>query len=122
MNEAPRNQYAQTQAGRCDRIKGRSNALENDDGGHLIGSQFSGSGNLDNLVPMNAQINRSGGKWYQMETIWKEAIDAGDEVLVKIEPIYSSKGVSQRPDRFEIMYKIGDGTWVTDSIANKIGG
>ncbi|MGQ4670224.1 DNA/RNA non-specific endonuclease [Bacillus toyonensis] len=28
---------------------------------------FEGSGDIDNLVAMNSQINRSGGKWYSLE-------------------------------------------------------
>lgn len=44
------------------------NRLPDDDGGHLIGSQFHGPGDIDNLVAQNSQINRSGGEWYN---IWK---------------------------------------------------
>lgn len=40
---------------------------KNDDGGHLIGAQFKGPKDIDNLVPQNSQINRSGGKWFEME-------------------------------------------------------
>ncbi|MEI4790683.1 DNA/RNA non-specific endonuclease [Bacillus sp. FJAT-53060] len=32
----------------------------------MIASIFEGSGDVDNLLPMNSHINRSGGKWYQM--------------------------------------------------------
>ncbi|WP_445667498.1 DNA/RNA non-specific endonuclease [Paenibacillus sp. FSL H3-0321] len=46
--------------GETDRIRG--DYLERDDGVHLIDSQFKGSGNIDNLVPMNSQINEAGGK------------------------------------------------------------
>lgn len=56
LGEGNRNLYAQ-------RIAGGDYRLSDDDGGHLIASQFLGSGELDNLVPMNSQINRSGERW-----------------------------------------------------------
>lgn len=40
---------------------GREDRLVTDDGGHLIASIFNGSGNLDNLVPMDSNLNR--GAW-----------------------------------------------------------
>lgn len=39
----------------------REDRLPDDDGGYLIGTQFHGSGDIDNLVAQNKQINRSGG-------------------------------------------------------------
>ena len=53
---------------------GRENRLPDDDGGHLIGTQFHGSGDIDNLVAQNKQINRSGGEWYNMEKEWANAL------------------------------------------------
>lgn len=50
---------------------------ERDDGGHLIGSQFKGSGGIDNLVPMNSQINEAGGSWHELEKEWAEALNKG---------------------------------------------
>ena len=49
---AKRNAYAQKVVGREDRKK-------EDEGGHLIASIFDGSGNLDHLVPMRRNLNRS---------------------------------------------------------------
>lgn len=49
-----------------------------DDGGRLIGSQFLGSGKIDNLVLMNSQINRAGGKWYNMEKDWASDLKEGE--------------------------------------------
>ncbi len=57
---ANRNSYAQRKAGGPDR-------LPDDDGGHLIASIFKGSGDIDNLVPMNANPNR--GEWRKLEKI-----------------------------------------------------
>ena len=76
-NPGKRNYYAQRVAGREDRIcTSNGNKGDNqpaDDGGHLIGSQFGGSGDLDNLVAMSSKTNRAGGKWYSMEKKWAEA-------------------------------------------------
>jgi hypothetical protein len=93
--KADRNQYAQRTVGGSDR-------LPNDDGGHLIASIFKGSGEIDNLVPMDSTLNRS--EYKILENTWKKALKDGKTVSVKIEPIY--KGESSRPDKFEIEYKI----------------
>lgn len=53
---------------------GREDRLFDDDGGHLIGTQFHGSGDIDNLLAQNRQINRSRGEWYKMETGWANAL------------------------------------------------
>lgn len=86
----------------------------------MIGSQFLGSGKLDNLVPMNSQINRAGGKWYNMETEWANALKKGKEVQVKIQNIYETNNL--RPVSFNIKYTIeGEKTKII-KILNKSGG
>lgn len=95
LGKAERNNYAQRTVGREDR-------LPNDDGGHLIASIFKGSGEIDNLVPMNATLNRK--EYKNLETSWKKALESGKTVEVKIEPIY--KGNSSRPSKSEVEYKI----------------
>lgn len=129
LDEATRNAYAQRIAGRVDRITGNVDLMQNDDGGHLIASMFNGSGDIDNLVAMNAQINRSGGKWYQIEQDWAKALrgDPANNILpetvqVKVKPIYSSQGISQRPIKFDISYKIGNEDWIEETLLNQIGG
>ena len=104
---APRNSYDQRVAGREDRQKG-------DDGGHLIASIFDGSGDLDNLVAMRANLNR--GDWKTMENIWKRSLDKGQKVEVEIKPNYS--GNSQRPVSFDVRYKIGKGKWEEENFKN----
>src|SRR5699024_5154851 len=88
------------------RVAGREDRLPDDDGGHLIGSQFHGSGDIDNLVAQNSQINRSGGEWYKMETVWASALkeEPPKKVSVEIEPVYN--GDSLRPSSFEVFYKV----------------
>ncbi|WP_235617263.1 DNA/RNA non-specific endonuclease [Lysinibacillus mangiferihumi] len=74
-----RNNHAQKVAGREDR-------LPDDEGGHLIASIFKGSGSLDNLVPMNGNLNK--GEWKKLENIWAKQLDKGESVEVKIKPFY----------------------------------
>ncbi|MBC2321862.1 DNA/RNA non-specific endonuclease [Listeria booriae] len=104
------------------RAAGREYRLADDDGGHLIGSQFNGPGDIDNLVAQNKQINRSGGTWYSMEKEWAGALKEVPprKVSVKIEPQYG--GSSLRPDRFKVTYQIEGELPVTRRIANKVGG
>ena len=113
LGEGNRNLYAQ-------RIAGGDYRLPDDDGGHLIASQFLGSGELDNLVPMNSQINRSGGKWYNMEQEWANALKEGKEVKVKIEPIYDSDNL--RPVSFKVKYNIDGQRTKIIKILNQAGG
>ena len=115
LKEADRNLGMQRAAGREDR-------LPDDDGGHLIGSQFHGSGDIDNLVAQNRQINRAGGQWYKMETEWANAIKETPprKVSVKIESIYL--GDSLRPDSFEVVYVIEGKGILKKLIKNKSGG
>lgn len=79
------------------------------------------NGDIDNLLPMNSQINRSGGKWYEMEQKWKKALttDPPKHVEVKIEPVYMND--SLRPAEFLVEYKIGDQKRFR-TIKNKPGG
>lgn len=110
LGKADRNQYAQRTVGQKDR-------LPNDDGGHLIASIFKGSGEIDNLVPMNATLNRS--EYKTLENTWKKALGEGKEVAVKVKPIYEGK--SSRPSEFKISYSI-DGKKYSDRLTNYQGG
>ncbi|MGM9928559.1 MAG: DNA/RNA non-specific endonuclease, partial [Bacillus sp. (in: firmicutes)] len=115
LKKADRNKYAQANVGGKDR-------LLDDDGGHLIGAQFHGPGDIDNLVPQNSQINRRGGVWYDMETEWANALKEvpPKKVSVNIEPIYSNN--SMRPDSFMVEYEIEGQFPVIREITNKLGG
>ncbi|AST94451.1 hypothetical protein BC6307_21315 [Sutcliffiella cohnii] len=110
LGKADRNNYAQRTVGREDR-------LPNDDGGHLIASIFKGSGEIDNLVPMNAALNRK--EYKVLETSWKKALQAGKEVTVKVKPIYEAN--SSRPTEFKVSYTI-DGKKYSDRLTNYLGG
>lgn len=116
LGTGDRSEYAQRTVG-----KGQGRKPD-DDGGHLIGAQFKGPKDIDNLVPQNSQINRSGGKWYEMETEWANALNEvpPKKVTVKIEPIYS--GSTMRPDSFEVVYQIEGKREVNRTIKNQPGG
>lgn len=88
----------------------------------MIATQFNGSGDLDNLVAMNRDINRSGGAWFNMEKEWANALKETPpkKVTVNIEPIYS--GESLRPDRFKVKYQVEGRKSVMKVIENQIGG
>ncbi|MCU4770615.1 DNA/RNA non-specific endonuclease [Bacillus toyonensis] len=103
IGDAKRNPYAQRKAGQ-NGPNGRNDRLKDDDGEHLIASMFEGSGYIDNLMAMNSQINRSGGKWYSLEQKWSQALADGKTVKVTIEPIYSDDSI--RPSQFKIAYEI----------------
>ena len=101
LESAKRNPYAQSNVGGDDRIKGV------DDGGHLIGSQFGGSGNIDNLVPMNSKINQNrigDGRWYKMEKEWADKLNESPPVKVDVQIQVIYEGDSQRPKEFIITY------------------
>ena len=110
LGKAERNQYAQ-------RIVGGKDRLSNDDGGHLIASIFKGSGEIDNLVPMNATLNRS--EYKTLENAWRKALQEGGEVAIKVKPKYD--GNSLRPSEFKINYTI-DGKKYSDRLTNYVGG
>ncbi|WP_281278088.1 DNA/RNA non-specific endonuclease [Peribacillus cavernae] len=110
LGKAKRNIHAQKVAGREDR-------LITDDGGHLIASIFKGSGGLDNLVPMDSNLNR--GAFKTLENAWSKALKQGQEVYVKVRPVF--RGDSQRPIRFMIDSTI-DGEVFTKVFQNRSGG
>lgn len=89
---------------------------ENDDRGHLIGHQFGGSDRLENLVPMDSELNQH-GDFAKLEKTLADAVKDGADVYVKIEPVY--EGDSTRPVGFKITYTI-DGE--TDTVYFKNGG
>lgn len=113
LGDGKRKPYAQKTVGRDDRKK-------DDDGGHLIASIFKGSGDFDNLVPMNGNLNK--GKWKTLENSWSKALKAKPpkEVKVKVTPIY--EGNSQRPARFVVSHQIGKSKPKIAFFENKPGG
>ncbi|WP_449457965.1 DNA/RNA non-specific endonuclease [Streptococcus suis] len=115
LDKATRNLYSQRTVGGADR-------LADDDGGHLIASMFKGSGDIDNLVAMHKDINRSGGVWFDMEQEWKKALSEvpPKKVSVNIEPIYANGGL--RPSEFKVRYYIEGNDPMVRRIINQPGG
>lgn len=97
LGQGKRNQYAQ-------KVVGREDRKDTDQGGHLIATIFKGSGNIDNLVAMDEFVNKSSYK--RIENQWKNALshDPPKKVEVNIRPIF--EGNSERPVEFRITYKI----------------
>ena len=87
LEDGIRNLYAQ-------RTAGGEYRHDNDDGGHLIGTRFGGSGELDNLVAEDRYINR--GAFKSLENEWANNLESGNRVNVEVEPVYH--GQSERPD------------------------
>ncbi len=83
-------------------VVGHGEMGENDDRGHLIADRFNGSGGLENLVPMDGKLNK--GDYAKLENTLADAVNAGADVRMKVEPIYS--GDSNRPDEFRVSYSI----------------
>ncbi|MGD7043350.1 DNA/RNA non-specific endonuclease [Jeotgalibacillus proteolyticus] len=102
-------------------VAGHEHRKLNDDGGHLIGTQFRGSGDIDNLLAQNKHINRSGGEWFKMETEWANALKEvpPKKVSVKIKPVFI--GSSLRPDSFKVTYEIEGKGIFKKTIENRIG-
>ena len=122
LKKGKRNAHSQRVAGREYRITEAELWEGLDDGGHLIGTQFNGPGDLDNVIAMNREINRSGGTWYNMEEEWASALKEVPprKVTVDIQPVYSGK--SLRPDSFDVTYKIEGKAPKRRTILNQIGG
>lgn len=87
-----RNNYAQSSL----------NKKEGDDAGHLIGHQFGGSGDMDNLVSMNRSVNR--GNYKEIENQLKKAIENDNTVNLYVDISY--KDYSNIPYKFDINYSI----------------
>lgn len=57
-----------------------------DDGGHFIGNRFNGPGGDINIFAQDSNLNRGGYK--SMENEWARELAKGNDVHVKIDPVY----------------------------------
>ncbi len=73
-----------------------------DDRGHLIADRFNGSGELENLVPMEGKLNK--GDYAKLEDTLAEAVNDGADVRLKVEPVYEDD--ASRPSEFRVTYSI----------------
>jgi filamentous hemagglutinin len=98
-NTNDRNGYQQSV--KCKKVK---DGQVDDQGGHLIGSQFNGAGEQINLVPMKKSINQPPGSYAAMEQQWANALNGGGTVTnVRIEIIY---GANNRPVQLNVYCKV----------------
>lgn len=91
---------------------------ETDDGGHLIGTRFGGSPELENIDAQNRNLNRGGYK--SEENSWAASLEEGNKVFVNVDT-YKSNG-SDRPSAY-MGYKIeedteGNRSWDAFSFTN----
>ena len=89
-----------------------------DDGGHLIGTRFGGSPELENIDAQNRNLNRGGYK--TEENSWAASLEDGNQVFVNVDT-YKSNG-SDRPSAY-MGYKIeedteGNRSWDAFSFTN----
>lgn len=88
-DEGVRNPQAQREAGREFRE-------ETDDGGHLIGTRFGGSPELENIDAQDRNLNR--GAYKREENRWADSLEEGNQVFVSVDT-YKSNG-SDRPSAY----------------------
>ena len=97
LSNAKRNNYAQRKVVELYGIK------DKDQGGHIIGRQFGGSPNIDNLIPINKKLNIGEMKNTEME--WRENIINVyeiNDIIIDISYIYTNT----RPYIITIDYNI----------------
>ena len=97
LSNAKRNNYAQRKVVELYGIKGH------DHGGHIIGRQFGGSPNIDNIIPISKELNI--GEMKKTEMQWKEIISTGNQVkdiVIDIEYIYTN----MRPNIIKVNYTV----------------
>jgi len=84
----------------------------------MIGSQFDGRGEgALHMVPQAMKLNRGKGSlWYGMESTWKQELEAGNRVAVKIE-IDWPKG-AKRPTGFTVNYTVTEPSGNTRQVQN----
>ena len=100
------------------RLAGGESREATDDGGHLIGTRFGGSPELENIDAQNRNLNRGGYK--AEENSWAASLEEGNQVFVNVDT-YKSNG-SDRPSAY-MGYKIeedteGNRSWDAFSFTN----
>jgi len=81
---------------------GKGDQLPGDQRGHLIAHRFGASDGIENLVAMDGKLNQ--GDYKKLENTLADAVESGDKVTLKVEPVY--EGDSYRPKEFRVTYSI----------------
>lgn len=97
LGQAERNRNAQKKVGKLGGDSGY-------DGGHIIGKQFGGDGNIGNLIPMKSELNQAGGDYYKMEKELKDGLLEGCTVSIDVQMEYD--GDSAVPTKIIVTYQI----------------
>jgi hypothetical protein len=103
-----------------------ADAQAGDVGFHLVGDQFNGPINRLNVVPGNGvtqgqlkSLNLSGYKMWENEVA---DLARSNNVVMKVEPMYSPNNLTTRPDAFRASYRVNGGNWETTVFRNRAGG
>lgn len=88
---------------------GKGSQRDTDDRGHLIADSLNGSNGLENIVPMDRELNR--GAFKKLEYRLADAAGNGCEVSYRVEPRYSDD--SHRPSSFVVTDVIDGETTIT---------
>lgn len=81
-------------------IIGRGDQKKTDDRGHLFADRFNGGNGLENIIPMDSELNRKGGDYYKLEDYMADAVQSGAGVYADIKVVYD--GDTTRPSEFRI--------------------
>lgn len=88
---------------------GKGSQRESDDRGHIIADRFDGANGLENIVPMDSELN--GRDFNKLENRLADAVKDGCKVSYKVEPRYSDG--SHRPSEFVVTDVVDGETMVT---------
>lgn len=80
----------------------RGYELNTDERGHLIADLFDGSNKIENLIPMDANLNK--GEYKSMEMYLSKAVADGKSVRLEVRPAYDK--TSFRPSHIIATYSI----------------
>lgn len=102
---------------RDERIPHNSQAPEKingDDAGHIIGDQFGGSPDVDNIISQEAGLNR--GEYKMLEGYLRNELKQGNHVDASYDLKYQND--CRRPFEMSITYRINNGDWREQKFIN----
>lgn len=100
LKEKPRDERIPHNSQSPDKVNG-------DDAGHIIGDQFGGSPDIDNIISQESGINR--GEYKKLEGYLRNQIKEGNKVEVLYDLKYEEE--SHRPEEISVTYRINNGDW-----------
>ncbi|MDY4525147.1 MAG: DNA/RNA non-specific endonuclease [Treponema sp.] len=100
LKEKPRDERIPHNSQSPDKVSG-------DDAGHIIGDQFGGSPDIDNIISQKSGLNR--GEYKKLEGYLRNQIREGNKVEVLYDLKYEEE--SRRPEEISVTYRINNGDW-----------